>query len=177
MALKQWHRTAEMATSYTKMDWTVTATEKSTNTDSDMALSSICEMTGFKIQMRDICNPTKRTSLRTLTTSFLSSFCIQTKGEKSNQVILFYLQHLFSTYHWFGCFYYFLFNFFFLTSIESIACMCLSCGLTTLYMYVFWCIRHKISLLKQTVFKVLEKTQGLSSYLLEKRSSTLILIR
>ena len=32
---------------------------------------------------------------------------------KSNQVILFYLQHLFSTYHQFGCFYYFLFNFFY----------------------------------------------------------------
>ena len=173
MALKQWHRTAEMATSYTKMGWTVTATEKSANTNSDMALSSICEMTGFKIQMRDICNLTKRTSLRTLTTSFLSSFRIQTKGEKSNQVILFYLQHLFSTYHWFGCFYYFLFNFFFIKYWNY-----------SMHVFILWSyhpadvrIRHKISLLKQTVFKVLEKTQGLSSYLLEKRSSTLILIR
>lgn len=112
MALKQWHRTAEMVTSYTKMGWTVTVTEKSANTDSDMASSSICKMTVFKIQMRDIRNPTKRTSLRTLTTTFLSSFRIQKKAEKSNQVILFYLQYLFSTYHWFGCFYYFLFNFF-----------------------------------------------------------------
>ena len=112
MALKQWHRTAEMVTSYTKMGWTVTVTEKSANTDSDMASSSICKMTVFKIQMRDIRNPTKRTSLRTLTTTFLSSFRLQTKAEKSNQVILFYLQYLFSTYHWFGCFYYFLFNFF-----------------------------------------------------------------
>ena len=46
-----------------------------------MASSSVCEMTGFKIQTRDMRNPTKRTSQRTLTTTFLSSFRIQTKGE------------------------------------------------------------------------------------------------
>ena len=117
MAFKQWHRTAEMVTSDTKMGWTATVNcdsdrEKRINTNSNMASSSICEMTVFKIQMRDICNPTKRTSLRTLITTFLFSFRIQTKAEKSNQVILFYLQYLFSTYQWFGCFYYFLFNFF-----------------------------------------------------------------
>ena len=62
MAFKQGHKAVERVTNDTKMGWNHDSDREKCkwNANSNMASSSICEITGFEIQTRDIHNPPKK---------------------------------------------------------------------------------------------------------------------